>query len=201
MQLEGLLDHLREFDLLLDTDSKFPSVTGFIAGDTGARSWWAHPQARQMYALSCALRDHPDVLLIKLISGKLTFVRRPLWQAIAAIGTAREPWQMNGLPEEAKSLLKKVDQEGKLTLSGDAVRELENRLLARAASVHTARGFHMKEVQSWRDWALSVHLGKIKLTAAEARAQLDAVIGRLNQQFSANAKLPWQTRRLSRRAL
>src|SRR6202035_3575301 len=156
MKLEDLLDRLQEFDLLLDTDPKFPSVTGLTVGETGGRSWWAHPQAKQMYGLSCGLRDHPDVLLLKLISGKLTFVNRPLWPAIFAVGTAREPWQLEGLSKEAKALLKKSDSQGKVESSGDAVRELETRLLVRATSVHTQRGFHMKEVQSWEAWAPSV---------------------------------------------
>jgi hypothetical protein len=192
MSLEDLIERLQELDLLLDTDPKFPSVTGFVA-DTGGRSWWAHPEAKQMYGLSCGLRDHPDVLMVKLVSGKLTFVHRPLWAAIVAIGTAREPWQMDGLSKEAKALLKKADGGGKIESSGDPVRELENRLLAHAVSVHTEHGHHMKEVQSWAAWAKSVKLGKVKLTPDEARAQIESVVVRLNKQFGARGTLPWQT--------
>lgn len=195
MTIEDLLERLQEFDLLLDTDPKFPSVTGFVAGDTGGRSWWAHPQAKQMYGLSCGLRDHADVLLLKLISGKLTFVNRPLWPAIVTIGTAREPWQMDGLSKEAKALLKKTDTHGKVESSGDVVRELEIRLLAHATSVHTEHGFHMKEVQSWAAWTRSAKLGKMKLTPTEAKAQLESVVARLNQQCGARGTLPWQTKR------
>lgn len=194
MTIEDLLERLQEFDLLLDADPKFPSVTGLVIGDTGGRSWWAHPQAKQMYGLSCGLRDHPDVLLLKLISGKLTFVNRPLWPAIVAIGTAREPWQMEGLSKEAKALLKKTDSAGKVESSGDAVRELETRLLAHATSVHTERGFHMKEVQNWAAWARSAKLGKVKLKPAEAKAQLESVVARLNQQSGAKGTLPWRAR-------
>jgi hypothetical protein len=195
MKLEELLDRLQEFDLLLSTDSRFPSVSGLVVGDVGGRSWWAHPQAKQMYGLSCALFDHPDVLMVKLISGKVTYIHRPLWPAIVAIGTAREPWQMDGLSKEAKALLKKTDTASKVEFSGDPVRELEARLLVRATSVHTERGFHMKEVQSWPTWAASVHLGKVKLTSAQAKAQLESVVERLNRQFGASATLPWQTKR------
>jgi len=34
MTLEELLDRLREFDLLLDTDPKFPSVTSAVIGES-----------------------------------------------------------------------------------------------------------------------------------------------------------------------
>jgi hypothetical protein len=132
MRLEDLVDRLQEFDLLLSTDPKFPSVSGLVVGDVGGRSWWAHPAAKQMFDLSCALHDHPDVLMVKLISGKVTYIHRPLWPAIVAIGTAREKWQMEGLSKEAKALLKKTDAGSKVASSGDAVRELEARLLAHA---------------------------------------------------------------------
>jgi len=195
MRLDDLVHRLQEFDLLLSTDPKFPSVSGLVVGDVGGRSWWAHPQAKQMYSLSCALFDHPDVLLVKLISGKVTYIHRPLWPAIFAVGTAREPWQMDGLSKEAEALLKKTDTGSKVESSGDVVRQLEARLLVRATSVHTERGFHMKEVQSWPAWAASVHLGKVKLTSVQARAQLESVVDRLNRQFGASAWLPWQTKR------
>ena len=111
MTIEDLLDRLREFDLLADTDPKFPSITTLVVGDSVRGSWWTHPAAREVFRLSCALRDHPDVLMVKLISGKVTAIHRPLWPAILAIGTAREPWQMDKLSKEAKALLKKVDKE------------------------------------------------------------------------------------------
>ena len=198
MTLEDLLEHLREFDLLLDADPKFPSVTGLVAGDVGGRSWWAHPLAKQMYRLCCALGDHPDVLLVKLVSGKVTSIHRPLWPAIVAIGTAREPWQMEGLSKDAQALLKKTESGRKIESSGDAVRELESRLLAHATSIHTEHGFHIKEVQSWEAWAKSARLGKVKLTPDEAKAQLESVVERLNKQFGANGTLPWQAKRRKR---
>src|ERR1700687_73798 len=158
MTLEDLLDRLRELDLLLDADPKFPSITGFVVGDSVRGSWWAHPESHDIFRLACALRDHPDVLMVKLISGKVTLVNRPLWPAVLAIGMAREPWQMRNLSKEAKALLKKVDKEIKVTSSGDPVRELEKRLLVYSASVHTERGLHSKQLQIWKSWAASVKL-------------------------------------------
>jgi hypothetical protein len=162
------LDQLREFDLLLASD---PAI--------GYRS-------------AIELRDHPDVLTIKLLSGKITFIHRPLWPSIFAIGTAREPWQMRGLSKDAAALLRQADEERKLMSSGDAVRELEARLLVHAQSVHTERGFHRKQVQSWRAWAESVALGAVKLTAVEGMAQLEAAVARVNARFGTRETLPWQ---------
>jgi hypothetical protein len=192
MELDELLDRLRELDLLLDTDAKFPNVTALLAGETVHGSWWTHPRAHEMYRVSSQLRAHADVLSIKLVSGKITFIHRPLWMAILAVGTAREPWQMRGLSKEASVLLRKSDHEASLLSSGDAVRELEARLLVQAQSVHTERGFHRKEVRSWKTWAASVRLGPVALTAEEGKAQLESVVARLNKQFGARGTLPWQ---------
>jgi hypothetical protein len=195
MKFEELLDRLQEFDLLLDADPKPPSVTGFVAGDNLRGSWWTHPQSHEMYNLACHLRAHPDVLMVKLISGKVTLVHRPLWPAVFTVATAREPWQLEGLSKEAKALLKKVDKETQVCSSGDRVRELEARLLVYSESVHTERGFHTKQLQTWKSWAQRVNLDNVKLTSSAAKAQLEGVVARLNKQFNATGTLPWKKRR------
>jgi hypothetical protein len=192
MTSEDLLERLRELDLLLDTDAKFPSIAGYIVGGEVHGSWWAHPQSHEVFRVANALRDHADVLTIKLISGKVTMVHRPLWPAIVAIGLAREPWQTSGLSKEAAALLKKVDKLGNASATGDAVRELERRLLIHAKSVHSEQGHHVKQLETWNAWAASVRLGKVKLTSQEAKTQLEAVVARLNKQFGSKGTLPWQ---------
>jgi hypothetical protein len=192
MTTEDLLERLREFDLLLANDSKFPSVTGLVVGGKVQGSWWAHPQSHEVFHLSCALHDHPDVLMVKLISGKVTFVNRPLWPAIVAVGAAREPWQMRGLSKEAVALLGKVDKAGRTSAKGDAVRELERRLLTRSESVHTERGFHVKELETWESWARSVRLGKVKIAAEEGKRQVESGVARVKERFGAGGTLPWQ---------
>jgi hypothetical protein len=41
-------------------------------------SWWSHPKARFILAVSSELADHPDVLLTELLHRKGTFVYRSL---------------------------------------------------------------------------------------------------------------------------
>jgi hypothetical protein len=52
---------------------------------------------------------------------------------------------MKALPQEAKELLKKVDREDQVNVSGDPARELEAKLLVHSESVHTDRGSHAKQ--------------------------------------------------------
>ena len=53
-------------------------------------SWWAHPRSHEIFRVNCELAEHPDVLVNKLISGKITYLHRALWSAFVAIGRARE---------------------------------------------------------------------------------------------------------------
>lgn len=192
MKFEDLLARLQELDLLLDADPTFPSISAFVLGPSLRGSWWAHPKANEMYRLACLLRSHPDVLMAKLVSGKVTLIHRPLWPAVFVIGTARESWQMKKLSKEAKALLKKIDKDTRVKGTGDAVRELEAKLLVQAESVHTERGSHSKQIQSWQFWADRAMLGEVDLTVAEAKAQLEQVVARLNKQFGAKGTLPWR---------
>lgn len=194
MTLDDLVRRLQEFDLLLSSDSKFPSVSDLVIGPGVNGPWWSHPNAHEMYRLVCELSSHPDVLTAKLISGKVTLIHRSMWPAVFAIGTAREPWQMSALTKEARTLLTKVGEEKRLRTFGDAVRALEVKLLVHSESVHTERGSHAKEVETWESWAKRVKLGKVTLTPEEAKAQIEQVVSRLNRQFRANGTLPWSRR-------
>src|SRR3982074_116519 len=95
---------LKKHGLLLQTDTNLPNVCGLVTGAPVRGSWWAHPRSHDIFRVNCELADHPDVLVAKLVSGKITYIHRALWQAVIATGRAREPWQMDGLSREAREL-------------------------------------------------------------------------------------------------
>ena len=192
MTFDALLARLQEVDLLLDADPRFPSVTGLVVDGEVRGSRWSHPQAHEMFRMACRLRDHPDVLAVKLVSGKVTLVSRSLWPAVYAIGVARESWQITRLSKEAKTLLEQADTGETIPCTGDAVRLLESRLVVHSESVHTARGHHQKQIRSWQAWAKSVDFKEVTLSSADAKRQLERVVERLNRQSGASVTLPWQ---------
>src|SRR5262245_49277208 len=101
---------LEEFGLLLESDAKLPSVAGLIAGQPISGSWWGHPMSHTIFRVSVKLSGHPDALAIKLISRKVTWVHRTLWAAIVSIGAARQRWQKEDLPTEARIILNLVSR-------------------------------------------------------------------------------------------
>jgi hypothetical protein len=60
-----------------------PSLTAAIAGGPIRGSWWAHALRGEMFSLTRSVRDSPEVLVCRLVDGKVTFVHRRLWPALA----------------------------------------------------------------------------------------------------------------------
>jgi hypothetical protein len=63
-----------------------PSVAEAIAGGPIRGSWWGHERGRAIFAALDAIADAPDVLVCRVVSGKVTFVHRRLWPALVRLG-------------------------------------------------------------------------------------------------------------------
>jgi hypothetical protein len=62
-----------------------PSLAEAIAGGPIRGSWWGHEKGKVIFAASCVLADSPEVLLCRLIDGKVTYVHRRLWPALVKL--------------------------------------------------------------------------------------------------------------------
>jgi len=198
-----VLTQLRKFGFLLESDPKLPSVCTLITGEPLRSSWWSHPLAQTIFQVNERLEDHPDVLIAKLVSDKVTFIHRKLWPQMLAIGAARERWQVKSLSASAQALLKMVEARGVLSTEnlnlkifparkpGDAARELERRLLVHSEQFHTESGKHAKRLETWQHWSERTGVGTAGVTAAAAKLDLENALGKLNATFAAKAQLPW----------
>ena len=209
--IKRVLSKIFSFGFLLESDPKLPSVCSIITGAPIRGSWWSHPLARTIFQVNERLEDHPDVLITKLVSGKVTFVHRNLWSEIVVLGCAREPWQMNGLSASAKKLLKTVEGAGALRTDqigglagisrgsqsaaknkpGEVVRDLEQRLLIHADQIHTESGAHAKHLETWRHWCERKSFVPTTIRPSEVRRSLAERLRKLNDEFGATARLPW----------
>lgn len=200
-----VLGSLKEFGLLLESDIRLPSVSGLVAGEPVRGSWWSHARAQQIFAVLQELADHKDVLLTKLVAGKVTFVHRKLWPDIVSIGQTREPWQIRKLSAAAQMLLDQIDQNGSLRTDaldwpqkfkaikrGDTVRALEKLLLIHSEEFHTESGTHAKLIESWEHWTNRIRFKPKPVDVENAKRKLEKRIEALNERFGASAELPWQ---------
>ena len=69
-----------------------PNLAERVAGEPIRGSWWGHQKAAQIFYCSRALRDSQEVLVCRLVGGKVTYVHRRLWPALVNLRTqfARE---------------------------------------------------------------------------------------------------------------
>ena len=196
------LGKLEELGLLLVSGNEIPDLRRLVGGHTSKGSWWADPAAHQIFAINAQLEDHPDVVITRLVSRKVTFVHRTLWNRMFAVATARDDWQLEGLSTAAKKLLEAIDKEecirtdklnshGK-TKPGDLARELELRLLIHSDQVHTELGKHAKLVETWNAWAKRINFKPRALETLSARKFLENRIEQINKEYSGCGKLPWQ---------
>jgi hypothetical protein len=62
-----------------------PSLSVAIAGGPILGSWWSHPRSHEIFELTRAIRGREDVLVCRLVNGKVTFVHRRLWPALVRV--------------------------------------------------------------------------------------------------------------------
>lgn len=62
-----------------------PSLAETIAGEPIRGSWWAHPKGDAVFICSRAIRNSKDILTCRLVDGKVTYVHRRLWPALARL--------------------------------------------------------------------------------------------------------------------
>ncbi len=200
-QFDKVFAQLQNKGLLLVSDADFPNVANIITGEHIRGSWWGHKRAHAIFGVAEMLEDHPDVLVMKLISGKVTFVHRELWNRIYSIGVAREDWQLKRLSANAKALLKATDATGSLQTDklgkefgakpGETARELELRLLIHAEQVHTESGKHAKVIETWDTWAKRTGFRARAKNPVAARRFLEQRLAGINKKHNGRGQLPW----------
>lgn len=198
---DNVFAKLEENGMLIAWDSNLPDLTHTITGEKVRGSWWSHKLGHTIFAVSEMLGDHPDVLIMKLISGKVTFVHRKLWNRIYSIGVAREDWQLNGLTPEALLLLEAVEAAGSIQTyklgsqfgprPGDQARELESRMLIHGEQMHTESGRHSKTIETWGAWAKRAGFRPRASDPAAARRFLEQRLEALNKKHNGAHRLPW----------
>jgi hypothetical protein len=71
-----------------------PSLADTIAGEALRGSWWSHSCSREIFAVTRALRESPQVLVCRLVDGKISFVHERLWSALVRVADRFSPKQL-----------------------------------------------------------------------------------------------------------
>jgi hypothetical protein len=101
----------REGIVLQSARGAVPSLAEFVAGERIRGSWWGHAKGHAIFAAAEHVTASGEVLVCRLVDGKITYVHRRLWPALVRLAAR--------LPKDA---LTQVSEEH--TASGKHVRHL-----------------------------------------------------------------------------
>ena len=59
--LTRVLRAVEQNGLLMQADSKLPSVVTLLVGEPVRGSWWGHPMGDAIHIVNTELKEHPDV--------------------------------------------------------------------------------------------------------------------------------------------
>jgi hypothetical protein len=64
-----------------------PNLAEAIAGGAISGSWWGHPKGKEIFRAVKTIGANPEVLVCKLVEGKITYVHRDLWPALIKLAS------------------------------------------------------------------------------------------------------------------
>jgi hypothetical protein len=77
-----------------------PRLIDAIAGEVIAGNWWSHPQANTIYNVLTQVQASEDILVCRLLGGKITLVHRRLWPALVRAAHTFAPQRIARVAEE-----------------------------------------------------------------------------------------------------
>ena len=87
---EGLTFVKRHGVVLQAARGPVPSLAEAIAGGPIRGSWWGHPKGHEIFRVADSISESDDVLVCKLVEGKITYVHRRLWPALVKLASRFE---------------------------------------------------------------------------------------------------------------
>jgi hypothetical protein len=77
-----------------------PNLAEAIVGGPIRGSWWGHPKGKEIFRAVKAICESPDVLVCKLVDGKITYVHRRLWPALIKLASRFRKEQLAKVSDE-----------------------------------------------------------------------------------------------------
>jgi hypothetical protein len=98
---EEALAFVRENGVVLaSAKGTVPRLTEAIIGESIKGSWWTHAQSRHIYAILGAVTGSDQILVCRLINGKVTLVHRRLWPSLVRVASRFAPEQLAQVRDE-----------------------------------------------------------------------------------------------------
>ena len=76
-----------------------PNLAEMIAGGPIRGSWWGHPKGQEIWKITRALREAREILVCRLVDGKVSYVHRRLWPALIKLARRIHPDRLAAIHE------------------------------------------------------------------------------------------------------
>lgn len=137
--------------VLVSGKGPVPRLVEAIVGEPVQGSWWAHSRSHEVFAILQVVTESPEILVCRLVDGKITLVHRRLWPAVVRcakrfprerIAKVRQEHTASGRHVNSETAFPKwvpaeVREFAKVLLEEDAVRALGPWLLLPKRSLDT----------------------------------------------------------------
>ncbi|MDB5460943.1 MAG: hypothetical protein JWO72_2684 [Caulobacteraceae bacterium] len=101
MTLEDAHSFVREHGVVLaSAKGPVPNLAAAIAGEPIRGSWWAHPKSHTIFAIFQAIEAAPDILVCRIVKGRITFVHRRLWPCLVRLADRFAPVHLAQIHQE-----------------------------------------------------------------------------------------------------
>jgi hypothetical protein len=82
------IDFVRQHGVVLESArGPVPNLAEAVAGAPIRGNWWTHPDGKKIFRATRLARDCKDILVCRLVGGKVTYVDRRLWPAVVRLAS------------------------------------------------------------------------------------------------------------------
>jgi len=82
------ISFVRQHGVVLESaKGPVPNLAQAIARGPIHGNWWAHPDGKEIFQATRLVRSSEDVLVCRLVDGKVTYVDRRLWPALVRLAS------------------------------------------------------------------------------------------------------------------
>jgi len=97
--------------LLASARGDVPRFIDAILGEPVRGNWWTHPAGNAIYNVLADVCASEDVLVCRLLGGKVTLIHRRLWPALVRVADRFDPSQLSQVHDEHTSSGRHVRRE------------------------------------------------------------------------------------------
>ena len=88
MTVRETLAFVRRHGVVLESArGSVPSLAAHVAGGPIHGSWWEHTRSHEIFRLTRAVRASREILVCRLVAGKITYVHQRLWPALVCVAS------------------------------------------------------------------------------------------------------------------